>query len=324
MFFADFNHADSVGDDGENAEPDGNVVVMINVVNYPHCKGYDDDPFEPHNVFGVNIPGEHYGGNNRKPGNGVFGYGGNGKNDLKDYNGNFKPDGAFPFCNYKVSYNAYKCGNGTAVSAKEKMGKCVKPELKGLHHNIALFVFNKTDEHHNNAANKGNKVAKKNVHLVSLCFFGFFDLIHAVNSGADGESIKCCGNKVKVNRIINKPKAKGNCHNGFEFDDVFAVDDPGERNGCNNREPGYGVKSKGSDGKSNGYCHEEKFKGNRGFEFGKNKVSCKAYKAGNNSAGAAKKIVRSCHKDELNTLCKKDFYSVFNKTGKHHYGAGND
>ena len=104
-------HADSVGDDGENAEPDGNVVVMINVINYPHCKGDDNYPFEPHNVFCVNKPGEHYRGNNRKPGYGVWGYGGNRKDYLKDYNGDFEPDGTLPFCDYKVSDNAYKGGN---------------------------------------------------------------------------------------------------------------------------------------------------------------------------------------------------------------------
>ena len=145
LFFADFNHADSVGDDGEDAEPDGNVVVVINVINNPHHKGDDYYPFEPHNVFGVNIPGEHHGGNNRKPGYGVFGYCGNGKDDLKNYNADFKPNGAFPFCNDKVSDNADKGCDGTAVSPKKKMGKGVEPELKGLHDDIALFVFDKTD-----------------------------------------------------------------------------------------------------------------------------------------------------------------------------------
>ena len=111
LFFADFYHADSVGDDGEDAEPDGNVVIVINVINYPHCKGDDDYPFEPHNVFGINVPGEHNGCNNRKPGYGVFGYGRNRKDYLEDYYADFKPDCAFPFCDYKVSHNAYESGD---------------------------------------------------------------------------------------------------------------------------------------------------------------------------------------------------------------------
>ena len=94
----DFYHADSVCDNGENTEPDGNVVVMTKVINDPHGKSDYDHPFEPHNVFGVNIPGEHYGGNYRKPGYGVRSDGGYGKDHLKDYNGNFKPYCAFPFC----------------------------------------------------------------------------------------------------------------------------------------------------------------------------------------------------------------------------------
>ena len=323
MFFADFYHADSVGDDGEDAEPDGNVVVVINVINNPHHKGDDYYPFEPHNVFGVNIPGEHHGGNNRKPGYGVRGYGGDRKNHLKDYNTDFKPNGAFPFCDDKVSHNADKGCDGTAVSSKKKMGKGVEPELKGLHDDIALFVFDKTDEHHNNATHKGNKVSEKDIHLFFLCFSGFFNLIHAVASGTYGESIECCGNKVEVNCVVNKPKAKGYSHNGFEFDDVFAVDYPGEGNSCDNREPGYGIKGKGIQRKTDGNRHKKEFKRNRGFKFGKNKVSCKAYEAGDDSAGSAKKIVRNCHKDELNALGKKDLCSVFDKTGEHHDSAGN-
>ena len=244
-FFMDFYHADSVGDDGEDAEPDGNVVVVINVIDDPHGKGDDNDPFEPHGVLGVNKPGEHYGGNNREPGYGVLSNGWNRKNNLEDYNSDFEPDGAFPFCDDKVSRNAYKGGNGTAVSAKKEMGEGVKPELKGLHDDVAVFVFDKTDEHHYDAAHEGNKVAKKDIHLVFLCFSGFFDLIHAVNSGTYGESVKRCGNEVEMYCVVNKPKAKGYSHNGFEFDDVFAVDYPGEGNGCDNREPGYGIESKG-------------------------------------------------------------------------------
>ena len=71
----DFHHADSVCDKSKNAEPDGNVVVVINIINRPHDKGDYYYPFEPHGVFCVNIPGEHTGGNYRDPGNGVRGNG---------------------------------------------------------------------------------------------------------------------------------------------------------------------------------------------------------------------------------------------------------
>ena len=110
-FFLNFYHADCVGDNGEDAEPDGNVVVVAKVINDPHGKGDYDDPFKPHNVFGINVPGEHNGGNNRKPGYGVCGYGRNRKDNLEDYYSDFKPDCTFPFCNYKVSDNAYKGGD---------------------------------------------------------------------------------------------------------------------------------------------------------------------------------------------------------------------
>ena len=71
----DFHHADSVCDKSKNAEPDGNVVVVINIINRPHDKGDYYYPFEPHGVFCVNIPGEHAGGDYRDPGNGVGGNG---------------------------------------------------------------------------------------------------------------------------------------------------------------------------------------------------------------------------------------------------------
>ena len=71
----DFNHAYSVGNAGERAEPDGNVVVVVNIVNRPHDKGYYDNPFKPHGVLGINIPGEHTRRNDWDPGDRVCGYG---------------------------------------------------------------------------------------------------------------------------------------------------------------------------------------------------------------------------------------------------------
>ena len=179
----DFYHADSVCNDSEDAEPDGNVVVVAKVINYPHGKGDDDHPFEPHNVLGIHIPGEHYGGNDREPGYGVLGYCGNGKNDLKDYNADFEPKGTFPFCDDKVSHNAYESGDGTAVSAKKEMGKSVEPELKGLHNDVSVFVFDKTDEDHYDAANERNKVSEEDVHL-SYSFFSFLicQMLYAVEA----------------------------------------------------------------------------------------------------------------------------------------------
>ena len=76
-FLMDFYHADAVGNNGESAEPHGNIIVMINIINRPHDKGDDDYPFEPHCVLGINIPGEHTRRNNRNPGYGVQRYGGN-------------------------------------------------------------------------------------------------------------------------------------------------------------------------------------------------------------------------------------------------------
>ena len=93
----DFDHADSVGNAGESAEPDGNVIVVVNVVNRPHNKGDYYYPFEPHNVLGVDIPGEHTCGNYRDPGYGVRGYGGYRKDRLKRNKSNFNSGGAFPF-----------------------------------------------------------------------------------------------------------------------------------------------------------------------------------------------------------------------------------
>ena len=92
-----FNHADSVGDAGECAEPDGNKIVVINIVNRPHNEGDYDDPFEPHNVLCVDIPGEHTCGNYRDPGYGVRGYGGYCKDRLKRYKSDFDFGGTFPF-----------------------------------------------------------------------------------------------------------------------------------------------------------------------------------------------------------------------------------
>ena len=70
----DFNHAYSVGNAGESAEPDGNIVVVVNIVNRPHDKSDYDHPFEPHNVLCIDIPGEHTRGNYRDSCYGVCGY----------------------------------------------------------------------------------------------------------------------------------------------------------------------------------------------------------------------------------------------------------
>ena len=68
-------------------------------------------------------------------------------------------------------------------------------------------------------------------------------------------------------RIVNKPHADSKDHYVFEFDDVFAVDHPGEKGSCKNREPGYGVKSNRSKGKSDGKRNEKKLERNGDFEF---------------------------------------------------------
>ena len=151
-FLMDFYHADSVGNNGEGAEPDGNVVVVINIVNRPHDKGDYYYPFEPHNVFCVDIPGKHTRGNNRYPGYWVKGYGRYCKRRLDRYKRDFDSGGTFPFGDDNVPNNAYKACYGAAVTAQKKMGKGVEPELKGLHNYVAVFVLNKTDKHHNGAA----------------------------------------------------------------------------------------------------------------------------------------------------------------------------
>ena len=73
-FFVDFYHAYSVGYNRKNAEPDGNVIMVINIVNRPHDKSDYDHPFEPHNVLCIDIPGEHTRGNYRDSCYGVCGY----------------------------------------------------------------------------------------------------------------------------------------------------------------------------------------------------------------------------------------------------------
>ena len=124
--------------------------------------------------------------------------------------------------------------------------------------------------------------------------------------------------------VINKPHEESKNHDVFEFNDIFGIKDPGEKAGCENREPGYGVEGDGSDGKTNGKSDEKKLERNGDFEFEENKVTKNAYNSCNNSAHSPKEIMGDTHKDELDTLNSEDFAFAFDKTGKHHYGAGND
>ena len=323
-FFMDFYHADSVCDAGESAEPDGNVIVVVNVVNRPHNKGDYDYPFEPHNVLGVDIPGEHACGDYRDPGYGVCGYGGYRENRLKGDKRDFNSGGTFPFGNDNVADNAYQRGDGAAVTSQKKMGKGVEPELKGLHNDVPVFVFDKTDEHHNCAADERNYITEKNVHLVFSRFSFFFNGPYTVTGGNNGESIECCGNEIEMVSVINEPHANGKDHYVFKFDNVFAVDYPGEKGSCKNRKPGYRVKGNGSEGKNNGKENEENFKRNGNFESEENKVSKNAYNSCNNAAHSSEKIVGNAHKGELNALGKKNFVFVFDKTDKDHHCAGDD
>jgi hypothetical protein len=121
--------------------------------------------------------------------------------------------------------------------------------LKSLRNDVAVFVFDKTDEHHNGASDEGNYVAEKNVHLIFLRFSFFSDLQNAVSGGNDGENVESRRNKVKMADIINSPENKGENNYGFEPYYIFGVDIPGEKNGVDNGEPGYGVNRDGSDGK---------------------------------------------------------------------------
>ena len=123
--------------------------------------------------------------------------------------------------------------------------------------------------------------------------------------------------------VINEPHANGKDHYVFEFDNVFAVDYPGEKGSCKNRKPGNRVKGNGSEGKNNGKENEENFKRNGNFEFEENKVSKNAYNSCNNAAHSSEKIVGNAHKGELNALGKKNFVFVFDKADEHHHGAGN-
>ena len=126
-----------------------------------------------------------------------------------------------------------------------------------------------------------------------------------------------------MHRVINEPHANGKDHYVFKFDNVFAVDDPGEKGSCKDRKPGYGVKGNGSKGKNNGKENEENFKRNGNFESEENKVSKNAYNRCDNAAHSAEKIVGNTHKGELDALGKKDFVFVFDKADEHHHGAGN-
>ena len=123
--------------------------------------------------------------------------------------------------------------------------------------------------------------------------------------------------------IINEPHANGKDHYDYKFDNVFAVDYPGEKASCKNRKPGYRVKGNGSEGKNNGKENEENFKRNGNFESEENKVSKNAYNRCDNAAHSAEKIVGNTHKGKLDTLGKKDFVFVFDKADEHHHGAGN-
>lgn len=316
-------HADSVGNYGECAEPYGNKVVVVNIIYRPHNKGDDYYPFEPHNVLGINIPGKHTCGYYRYPGYGVKGYGGNSKRGLNGNKGDFYRGGALPSGNNNVSCNAYKACNGTAYAAQKQMGKGVERKLQGLHYNIFVFIFYKANKHHYGAAHKRNNISPKNGHFLFLRSFFFFNLPDAVTGGNNGKGIECRRNKVKMNGIVNKPHTNGDDHHFFEFDDIFAVDNPGEKRSGKNGQPGYGVKGYCSKRKNNRKNNKKKFKRNRGFAFKENKVSDDAYNRCDNTAHAAKKIVRNSHKSKLHALRRKNFIFVFDKADKHHHGAGN-
>ena len=211
------------------------------------------------------------------------------------------------------------------------MGKSVQPELKSLEDYVSVLVFNEADEHHNGAAKERKDIAEKDIHFHGLFLrldvlsgLVFFYLPDAESGGNNGESIECGGNKIKVICVINKPHANGKNHHPFEFDDIFAVNHPGEDGSCKNRKPGNRVKVYRSKGENNGKNDEKDFERYGSFEEEKNKVAQNAYHRCNNSAHAAEKIVRNSHKGELNALCAKDFVFIFDKTDEHHHGAGND
>ena len=123
--------------------------------------------------------------------------------------------------------------------------------------------------------------------------------------------------------VINEPHANGENHYVFEFNDILAVDYPGEKGSCKDRKPGNRVKGDGSERKDDGKENEENFKRNGNFEFEENKVSKNAYNSCNNAAHSTEKIVGNTHEGELNALGKKDFVLVFDKADEHHHGAGN-
>ena len=204
------------------------------------------------------------------------------------------------------------------------MGKGVQQKLKGLHNDIAVLVFYKTDEDHNGAAKKRNDVSEDYVHLIFPGFLFFFNLPDAVSGGNNGEGIKSGGNEIEMNRIINEPHADGEDHHVFEFYNVLAVNHPGEKGSCKNRKPGYGVKSNGSERKNDRKNNKNNFEKNGRFALKENKVSENAYNRCDDSAHSAEKIVGNAHEGELNALGGKNFVFVFDKTDKHHHGAGND
>ena len=123
--------------------------------------------------------------------------------------------------------------------------------------------------------------------------------------------------------VINKPHEKSENHHVFEFDDILAVEYPGEKAGCKNREPCNRVKGNRSEGKSDGKSNEKKLEGNGYFKPEENKVSENAYNRCHNAAHSPEKIMGNSHEGELDALNNKDFVFAFDKTGKHHYGTGN-
>ena len=124
--------------------------------------------------------------------------------------------------------------------------------------------------------------------------------------------------------VIYKPHADGDYHDPFEFDYVLGIDDPGKKRSCKDRKPGYGVKGDCSEGENNGKGNKKKLERNGSFELKENHVSDDAYNSCDNAAHSSEKIMGNTHKGKLYTLRNKDFIFIFDKSDKHHHGAGDN
>lgn len=82
LFFFYFKHTYACGNYCTDIKPDGNIVLVADIVNRPHNKGNYNNPFKKKNIFCIYAPCKHRVGDNRKPCYRIEGYGTYGKHGL--------------------------------------------------------------------------------------------------------------------------------------------------------------------------------------------------------------------------------------------------